>query len=379
MLTWYRRLKLGFDVTSKITAPKLPVRNPVPIINHNNQSSKLTPRSNHPIRSVTNVSRISSLSVHRTTSCFRRSGSCYRCYHVDRHYDPPKILYIVVVVGFGIGVAICFGNVETIPYTHRKHLVVMPYMYERKIGVRMFEKKKARYKERVLPKTHPESVRVRMILKDVVEALHRDLKREDLNYASENGAALMAMTKKGVKLATSHLEGLEWEVLVVKNDIVNAYCLPGGKIVVFTGILKHFKTDEEIATIIGHEVAHVVARHAVERFTKNIWLVLGQLILYEFVNPDLVDISSVFLLDLPFSRRMEIEADHIGVLLMASAGYDPRGAPKVYKKLGQKALDDYVSTHPSGKTRCKLLSEASLMQEAISIYKDAIARREIDA
>ncbi|KAM0047390.1 putative peptidase M48 [Helianthus debilis subsp. tardiflorus] len=142
-----------------------------------------------------------------------------------------------------------------------------------------------------------------MILKDVVEALNRDLKREDLNYASESGAALMAMTTKGVKLATSHLEGLEWEVLVVKNDSVNAYCLPGGKIVVFTGILKHLKTDEEIATIIGHEVAHVVAIHAVERFTKNIWYVLGKLILYEFVSPDLIDISSIFLLDLPFSRR----------------------------------------------------------------------------
>ncbi|CAI9300163.1 unnamed protein product [Lactuca saligna] len=176
--------------------------------------------------------------------------------------------------------------------------------------------------------------------------------------------------EKGGKSANGHLEGLNWEVLVVNDHVVNAFCLPGGKIVVFTGLLEHFRTDEEIATIIGHEVAHAVARHAAEQITKNLWFTIGQLILYQFVMPDLVNTMSNLLLKLPFSRRMEIEADYIGLLLMASAGYDPRVAPKVFEKLGQvsgdSALRDYLSTHPSGKRRSKLLSEASV------IYREAM-------
>lgn len=80
--------------------------------------------------------------------------------------------------------------------------------------------------------------------------------------------------------------------------------------------------------------------------------------------------------------RMEIEADYIGLLLMASAGYDPRVAPKVFEKLGQvsgdSAMQNYLSTHPSGKRRSKLLSEANVMQEALSIYREAVAGREVD-
>ncbi|KAI3681065.1 hypothetical protein L6452_35847 [Arctium lappa] len=142
---------------------------------------------------------------------------------------------------------------------------------------------------------HPESVGVKMISKDIIESLQRGLKKEevwtDLNYASDGGVAserrgketLMAMAEetdggdrwsakdeviddtrvdrsrkrgkeKGKVSATAHLEGLKWEVLVVNDHVVNAFCLPGGMIVVFTGLLEHFRTDEEIATIIGHEV-----------------------------------------------------------------------------------------------------------------------------
>ncbi|XP_024991038.1 mitochondrial metalloendopeptidase OMA1 isoform X2 [Cynara cardunculus var. scolymus] len=294
---------------------------------------------------------------------------------------------------------------------------------EKMLGESQFQNMKAGFKGKILPAMHPESVRVKMISKDIIEALQRGLKKEevwtDLNYASEGGAAsasrgreaLMAMAEetggeekwpakdevlddtwvdqsrkkgkeKGEVSATAHLEGLKWEVLVVNDHVVNAFCLPGGKIVVFTGLLEHFKTDEEIATIIGHEVAHAVARHSAEQITKNLWFTIGQLFLYQFVMPDLVNVMSNLLLKLPFSRRMEIEADYIGLLLMASAGYDPRIAPKVFEKLGQvagdSALRDYLSTHPSGKRRSKLLSEASVMQEAVGIYREAIAGREVD-
>lgn len=439
-MAWYRRSKLGFDTisrffTSKITATKPPIRNPISI--NNNQSSKFTSTSNYPISRVPKLITFSpSPAIVNRNLNYGLIGSGYRHYYVDsrqvRHFkargfkkwtDNPKNVLIAVLVGSGIGVTIYFGNVETIPYTKRKHLVLMSKNLEKMIGETQFQNMKAGFKGKILPAMHPESVRVRMISKDIIEALQRGLRKEegwtDLNYASEGVGvsdsrgkeAVEAMSEesvggdkwmgkdevlddmwvdqsrkkgkeKGEKSDTLHLEGLKWEVLVVNDHVVNAFCLPGGKIVVFTGLLEHFRKDEEIATIIGHEVAHAVARHAAEQITKNLWFTIGQLILYQFVMPDLVNTMSNLLLKLPFSRRMEIEADYIGLLLMASAGYDPRVAPKVFEKLGQvsgdSALRDYLSTHPSGKKRSKLLSEANVMQEALSIYRDAVAGREVD-
>jgi len=188
--------------------------------------------------------------------------------------------------------------------------------------------------------------------------------------------------KSGVKASTSHLEGMKWEVLVVNEPVVNAFCLPGGKIVVFTGLLKHFTSDAEVATIVGHEVGHAIARHSAEQITKNLWFAILQLVLYQFIMPDVVNAMSNLLLKLPFSRKMEIEADYIGLLLTASAGYDPRAAPKVYEKLGklsgESTMRDYLSTHPSGKTRAQLLDRAQVMEEALNLYRQAVAGRGIE-
>ncbi|KAL4301112.1 hypothetical protein AHAS_Ahas17G0268300 [Arachis hypogaea] len=139
--------------------------------------------------------------------------------------------------------------------------------------------------------------------------------------------------------ATSHLDGLNWEVLVVNDSVVNAILLPGGKIVVYNGLLEHFKSDAEIATIIGHEVGHAVARHIAEGLTKNSFFFLEATIL-----------STV--------------------------------APTVYQKLGEvngdSALMDYFSTHPSGRKRARLLSQAKIMEEASTIYKNARSGRSIE-
>ncbi|CAK9169008.1 unnamed protein product [Ilex paraguariensis] len=199
--------------------------------------------------------------------------------------------------------------------------------------------------------------------------------------------------EKGLWPETRHLEGLNWEVLVVDEPVINAFCLPGGKIVMFTGLLQHFRLAEEIATVLEHEVGHAVARHAAEKLTKNLWFVILQLVLYQFVMPDIVNIMSILFLRLPFSRRIKYElilarfpnvmdlfhmllwmkADYIGLPLMASAGYDSRVAPKVYEKLGKitgdSALRGYISTHPSGKKRAQLLARAEVMEEALALYR----------
>ncbi|CAJ1952553.1 unnamed protein product [Sphenostylis stenocarpa] len=342
-----------------------------------------------------------------------------------RWFQNPRHVFIVVMVGSGVLITVYFGNIETVPYTKRTHLVLLSKTMERKLGESEFEKMKAGFKGKILPPIHPDSLRVTMIAKDIIDALQRGLRKEqmwsDLGYASEHATlgvgdgrdTLNALAaggdekiernwhkedeilddkwvhqsrkkgqEKGSEAATSHLDGLNWEILVVNEPVVNAFCLPGGKIVVFTGLFEHFKTDAEIATIIGHEVAHAVARHSAEGITKNLWFAILQLILYQFVTPDIVHTMSSLFLHLPFSRRMEIEADYIGLLLIASAGYDPRVAPRVYEKLGKitgnSTLRDYLSTHPSGKKRAQLLAQATIMEEALAIYRDVRAGRGVE-
>ncbi|KAI3838185.1 hypothetical protein MKW92_037046 [Papaver armeniacum] len=184
---------------------------------------------------------------------------------------------------------------------------------------------------------------------------------------------------------------MNWEVLVIDEPIVNAFLYSGGKIVVFTGLLDHFRTNGEIATIFFDMrysfflffVGHVVARHGAEQMSNNMWFKILQIVLMQFVGmPDLVNMTSQFFLKLPFTRRNEMEADYIGVLLLASAGYDPRVAPQVYEKLGEvagdTALNDYLATHPSGKKRALVLSGAKVMEEAFSIYRESSSGRGIE-
>ncbi|KAJ8552750.1 hypothetical protein K7X08_020143 [Anisodus acutangulus] len=325
--------------------------------------------------------------------------------------------------GRGLVITVYMGNLETIPYTKRTHFVLLSKDIEKRLGESQFQQMKGTFKGKILPAIHPESVRVRLIATDIIEALQRGLRKEqvwtDLHYASNameshessgGHETLMALSdsnpeakwnkedeilddswvqqsrkkgkEKGSEPNTSHIEGLKWEVIVVNDPVVNAFCLPGGKIVVFTGLLEHFRTDAEIATIIGHEVGHAVARHAAEGVTKNLWFAILQLVLYQFVMPDVVNTMSALFLRLPFSRRMEMEADYIGLLLMASAGYNPRIAPSVYEKLGkisgESALRDYLSTHPSGKKRAQLLAQAKVMDEALTIYREVQAGKGVE-
>ncbi|XP_059449947.1 mitochondrial metalloendopeptidase OMA1 [Corylus avellana] len=436
----YRRTKFALDgfrnFASRII-PKDPIQEPRSRISHTGLNSIFASNKSKssgfpPYFPISQPSRIQFNKFNESNPFV---GGAKRHYYVDRnkvqHFKPrgprrwfqnPRNVLVVVLVGSGVLITVYYGNLETVPYTKRTHFVLLSKSMERRLGETQFEQMKAAFKGKILPAIHPESVRVRLIAKDIIEALQRGLRNEqvwsDLGYALESVGGvheakthetLMALKEReegkwfkedeilddkwvqqsrkkgqerGSQPETSHLDGLNWEVLVVNEPAVNAFCLPGGKIVVFTGLLEHFRTDSEIATIIGHEVGHAVARHAAEGITKNLWFAILQLILYQFIMPDIVNTMSVLFLRLPFSRRMEMEADYIGLLLMASAGYDPRVAPKVYEKLGkltgESALRDYLSTHPSGKKRAQLLSQAQVMEEALTIYREVRSGRGIE-
>ncbi|KAJ7970050.1 Mitochondrial metalloendopeptidase OMA1 [Quillaja saponaria] len=312
-------------------------------------------------------------------------------YHADRYlvhhlkrrgprlWFQNKGVLIVLVIGSGLLGTVCFRYLETVPCTRRTHFILLSKSLEKRMGEIRFQQIKEKYKEKVLPAMHPESIRVTSISKHIILALQRMLSKDiEADEILDNKCVQRSGKKaqeRGSPGATSHFDGLNWEVLVVKEPIFNAVCLPGGKIVVFTGLLEHFRSDVEIATIIGHEVAHVIARHQAEKVWKNQCFAVLQLVLRQYFRPDIVNRMSDLFLRFPFSRRMEIEADYIGLLLFASAGYDPRVAPLVYEKLGkitgESGLEDYLSTHPSGKQRAKLLAQPKVMEEALVLYRES--------
>ncbi|KAH1131510.1 hypothetical protein J1N35_002888 [Gossypium stocksii] len=172
---------------------------------------------------------------------------------------------IIVLVGSGVLVIVYFGNLETVPYTKRKHLVLLSEETEKQMGESQFEELKAAFKEYASPESSLEHETVH----DTMAALSEKEGNLGMNWSREDEIlddkwvqrSRKSSQVKGSQPTTSHLEGLNWEILVVNEPVVNAICLPSGKIVVFRGLLDHLRTDAEIATIIGHEVGHACKIH----------------------------------------------------------------------------------------------------------------------
>ena len=156
----------------------------------------------------------------------------------------------------------------------------------------------------------------------------------------------------------------KWEVNLIGSNQINAFCMPGGKIAFYTGILGQLKlTDDEVAMVMGHEIAHALREHARERMGKaaatNGLATIGSTVASVFfgVNPNLTDFvakQGANLLNLKFSRDDETEADLVGMEIAARAGYDPRSGVTLWQKMSaasKGAPPQWLSTHPSGNTR----------------------------
>lgn len=157
----------------------------------------------------------------------------------------------------------------------------------------------------------------------------------------------------------------QWEFRVIEDKQVNAFCLPGGKVAVYTGILPVTRDDDGLAAVLGHEVAHAVARHGAERLSQSMVVQSGlgvvqaglaarDPIVVQSVTAALGAGASVGLL-LPWSRAQESEADHLGLIYMAKAGYQPRAARDLWVRMselsGGNQKIEFLSTHPSDTTR----------------------------
>lgn len=168
----------------------------------------------------------------------------------------------------------------------------------------------------------------------------------------------------GEKIAkVSDKNDFKWEFNLVEDKQVNAFCLPGGKVVVYTGILKYAKNDDQLATVISHEIAHALARHGAERMSQNMIQqgvgTAGNILVgatapqYQNAFDIAYGAGSNLGVMLPYGRMQESEADEIGILLMQKAGYNVNEAVKFWENMseGKDKKSDFFSTHPSSDTR----------------------------
>lgn len=167
----------------------------------------------------------------------------------------------------------------------------------------------------------------------------------------------------------------QWQVNVIDNDEVNAWCMPGGRIAVYTGLIKRIQpTDAELAAVIGHEIAHALREHTREQMSRQMAAGLGLSVLTAATGSKAAgDLGGTFaqvMFTLPNSREAETEADAIGVELAARAGYDPRAAVTLWQKmaaLGGGGQLEILSTHPSPASRIAELRQ--LAERVVPIYQ----------
>lgn len=237
-------------------------------------------------------------------------------------------------------VGLLLSACETAPVTGRKQLVVVPESQAKEMGLTAYQK----------------------ILKE--------------NKLSTDKALVERVRRVGQRIAkASGRTDFEWEFNVIQDDTPNAFALPGGKVGVNTGLFKVAKNDDQLAAVMAHEVGHAIARHGAERISQQMAVQLGLSSLglmgenaaqYTEVAATLATLGII----LPYSRTQEAEADHIGVIMMAKAGYDPRAAVTLWEnfaKLGGDRQPEFLSTHPAPTSRIKNLQ--ALMPEAMAIYK----------
>jgi predicted Zn-dependent protease len=244
-----------------------------------------------------------------------------------------------------------FVGCATVPETGRKELILIPESQELALGVKSYRE--------ILSKSK----------------LSQDQKMGEM--VRRIGGNVARVTSRDYPIAKDY----QWEFNVIEDEKTpNAFALPGGKIAVYTGILKYTQNEAGLATVISHEVAHALARHGGERMSQVLLAQLGEAALNTAVkdqSPAAVTainigygvVTTVGVL-LPYSRLQESEADHIGLILMAKAGYDPREAIGFWERMakaGGTKPPAFLSTHPTDEKRIAQIKE--WVPEALKYYQ----------
>lgn len=244
----------------------------------------------------------------------------------------------------------------TVPITGRKQLNLVS---DSEVMAMSFSQYDQFLKENKLSTNKEQTAMVKRVGKKIAAAVEK--------YMADNGYS-------------NHIAGFEWEFNLVDDDTPNAWCMPGGKVVFYTGILPYTKDEEGLAVVMGHEIAHAVAKHGNERMSNQLAVQTGGTALSVAIDEKPEETKAIYMAAfglgaqygfmLPYSRTHETEADKMGLIFMAMAGYNPQAAVPFWERMatggGQKP-PEFMSTHPSDHTRIKDLQ--SYMPEALKYYK----------
>lgn len=245
---------------------------------------------------------------------------------------------------------------STVPLTNRKQLAMIP---QGELLAMSF----AQYDE-FLDATNVSSNQAQTTL---VKNVGKDIQMAVTQYLNENNYGHL-------------LEGFNWEFNLVEDNQVNAWCMPGGKVVVYTGILPITQDEDGLAVVMGHEIAHAIADHGNERMSQGMLQQYGGVALSVALQSKPAETQALWMMAygvgtyygamLPYSRLHESEADHLGLIFMSIAGYNPQASIPFWQRManasGGQSPPEFMSTHPSNETRISNLQK--WMPEALKYY-----------
>ncbi len=267
------------------------------------------------------------------------------------------LTYIIVFLSLGAGMVMEFNGCSTVAITGRKQLNLIP---DGELLSMSSQQYSGFLKDNQVTTDAAAAGKVREVGRRIQKAVEQ--------YFTQQGMA-------------SELNGYAWEFNVVQSDELNAWCMPGGKVVFYTGILPVCKDETGIAVVMGHEVAHAVAKHGAERMSEGLIAQMGGLALAAALKSKPEETQQLWMtafglgaqygVMLPHSRNQESEADHLGLIFMAMAGYDPGGAVSFWQRMAAKSdgnkPPEFMSTHPSDETRINDIR--ALLPEAMKYYQ----------
>ncbi|MDZ7832069.1 MAG: M48 family metallopeptidase [Desulfobacterales bacterium] len=263
-----------------------------------------------------------------------------------------KFIFVTVVI---LVLAAC----ASVPITERRQLTLVPSASMLSMSFQQYDQF---LKENKLS-DDPEKTRM-------VKRVGRRIQEAVAQYFAEQGQA-------------DRLANYDWEFNLVENDQVNAWAMPGGKVVVYEGLLPVAQNETGLAVVMGHEIAHAVARHGNERMSQAMLAQFGTVALAQAMKDKPAQTQQLWMMAfglgaqvgviLPYSRLHESEADHLGLIFMAMAGYDPREAADFWQRMaakkGGKSPPEFLSTHPADKKRIEQIKK--LMPEAMAYYQSS--------
>lgn len=267
-----------------------------------------------------------------------------------------KVKLFLMTLTASLLLAAC-GTTSTVPVTGRKHTLLVS-------DAEILGLSNKQYGEIMKKSTLSSNAANTAMVKRVGKRLSTAVE----TYLRNNGAA-------------NEIKNFAWEFNLVKSNEANAFCMPGGKIVVYEGILPYTRNENALAIVLGHEIAHAVAKHSAEQMSKQIRQQYGTNILGTVLNnavgSGVGDLASAVaqqgfsFANLKYSRDNESEADHIGLIFAAMAGYDPQEAIAFWQRMsgGKTSQSDFLSSHPSDAKRIAALKQE--MPEALKYYRAA--------